>query len=181
MFGPILTGEKIDLVVPKKEDLELFVKWFADGEVTRFLGRNFPVTLEAEAEWYEKVWKSQEDVVWMISTKDGKRIGIFGLHKVDWINRQASCGICIGEKDSWRKGVGSETLKLGVKFSFEFLNLHSLHLTVFEENGPSWRTAVKAGFRLVGVYREHYYREGIWWNVNIGQLLRSDWEGMAVS
>lgn len=176
MFGPVIKGEKVDLVPVRKEDLERFVTWFEDTEVTRFMSRNVPTTIEDEAEWYETVRKSKDDVLWVITTKEGKRIGTFGLHGIRWINQRASVGIMIGEPTHWRKGIASETVKLGTAFAFGDLNLNSLHYLAATDNIGSWRAAEKAGFHFIGVWRQYFYRDGIWLDVKTGVILREDWE-----
>ena len=46
MFGPVLKGEKVTLRPPDEGDPARFIDWFADTEVTRYLGTAFPLSLQ---------------------------------------------------------------------------------------------------------------------------------------
>ena len=111
MFGPVLKGNKVTLRPPVDEDAARFIAWFADTEVTRYLGRAFPPSLQEEEAFFKRVGESKNDVWWMIEA-EGKAIGATGIHQIDWVNANAITGTAIGDKSCWRKGYGSEA-KIG--------------------------------------------------------------------
>jgi RimJ/RimL family protein N-acetyltransferase len=69
MFGPVLKGEKVTLRPGRESDAELFVRWFADMQVTRMLGRRMAVALYQEQEFLKKIGESRDDVWWMIEAE----------------------------------------------------------------------------------------------------------------
>lgn len=176
MFGPVVVGEKVDLVPVEKADVSRFVQWFRDREVTKFMGYVFPVSPEDEEEWYEKVRKSTVDVVWAIALKTGERIGSVGLHGISWVSRRATSGIMIGDRSQWGKGIASEVMRLRTRFAFLELGLNSVDTMIAVENRASWRAAEKAGYQFTGVLRQYFYRGGRWYDVKVGSVLREDWE-----
>ena len=175
MYGPVLTGTKVTLRPPEDADAARFVEWFADVEVTRYLGRRAVPALFQEEEFLKRVGESKTDVFWMIEA-EGRAIGASGIHQIDWVNAHAITGTVIGDRSMWRKGLGSESMALRTAYAFEQLNLHKLMTQVFMENEPSKRGLVKVGYREIGMEREHFFREGRWHDHWLAELLRSDWE-----
>jgi RimJ/RimL family protein N-acetyltransferase len=174
MLGPTLSGSLVTLAPLSPEHLQNYLLWFADTEVTRFLKRNAPPTRKEEEEWLERTARSDTEVLWGIFV-EGRHVGSIGIHAINWRSRRASTGIIIGDKRWWGRGVASEAMRLRTRYAFDELGLEKLVTTVFEGNPASRRALEKVGYRTVGVYRRHEFRNGRWWDVWIGELLREDW------
>lgn len=175
MFGPVIKGEKVTLRPPDESDAQRFVDWFADTEVTRYLARAFPPSLEEERAFFKRIAEA-DDTVWWVIEAEGRAIGASGIHQIDWISGNAVTGTVIGDKTAWRKGYGSEAMALRTAYAFRQLNLHKLRSSAFLENEPSRRALQKAGYREVGVHREDIWRDGKWHDHWLCEILRSDWE-----
>jgi RimJ/RimL family protein N-acetyltransferase len=175
MFGPLLRGEKVTLRPARENDAEDFVRWFADMEVTRFLSRRMAITLQQEQEFLKKLGESKDDVWWVLEA-DGKAIGATGIHRIDWIDANATTGIMIGEKDHWRKGYATEAMQLRTRYAFRELNLHKLLTEVDTDNEASKKALERNGYKAVGIRREQTFREGKWKDRWLGEVLRDDWE-----
>jgi len=175
MFGPVLKGDKVTLRPGREDDAQHFVRWFADMEVTRYLNRRMAITLEQEQEFLKKIGESKDDVWWVIEA-DGKAIGATGIHRIDWLDANATTGIMIGEKASWGKGYATEAMRLRTRHAFRELNLHKLMTEVDADNEASRKALERNGYRAVGVRREQSFREGKWHDRWLGEVLRSDWE-----
>src|SRR5205809_4846069 len=129
----MLTGKRIILRAPEREDLKSFHKWQNDEEVM-LLARSQPdhvksmVSIEAEM---EKDLKGEDPEVrrYMIQEKSsGKAIGWSSIRFHTWARKyhNADLGLCIGEKDKWGKGYGTEVTKLVVEEACEDLNVDSV-------------------------------------------------------
>ncbi len=175
MFGPVLQGSKVTLRPPDASDAARFLEWFADTEVTRYLGTAFPLSLQAEEETIKRLGESKTDVWWVIEA-EGKCIGASGIHRIDWINSNATTGTVIGDKTCWRKGYASEAMALRTEYAFRQLNLHKLKSFAFMENEGSKRALQKAGYRQIGVHREEQWRDGRWHDQWVSEVLRAEWE-----
>ena len=175
MFGPVLRGEHVTLRPADDSDPPRFVPWFADMEVTRYLGRRHAVALYQEIDFFKKVGESKNDVFWMIEV-DGEAIGATGIHGIDWPNAHGTTGIVIGVKERWGKGVATEAMRLRTRYAFRDLNLRKLMTEVFTENAASRRALEKSGYRTAGTHREHFFTRGRWHDVWLGEVLRKDWE-----
>ena len=175
MFGPLLRGDHVTLRPADDIDPPRFVPWFADMEVTRYLGRRTAVALYYEVDTLKKFGESDNAVFWMIEA-DGETIGATGIHAIDWINAHATTGIVIGAKEHWRKGYATEAMRLRTRYAFRELNLHKLMTEVFVPNEASRRALEKNGYRTIGISREHFFTGGRWQDVWHGEVLREDWE-----
>src|SRR5438309_9525398 len=114
----MLTGKRIILRAPEREDLQSFHKSQNDEEVMT-LARSMPdhvksmVSIEAEM---EKELKGEDSEVrrYMIQEKfSGKAIGCSSIRFHTWSRRydNADHGSCIGEKDKRGKGYVTEVTK----------------------------------------------------------------------
>lgn len=174
MFGPYLRGARVTLRPADDSDPPRFVPWFADLEVTRFLGRRSAVALYQEIAFLKNVGEAADSVFWMIDA-DGETVGATGIHAIDWLNAHATTGIVIGAKEKWRTGIATEAMRLRTAYAFRELNLHKLMTEAFVENAGSRRALEKTGYRSVGIRREHFFTGGGWRDVWLGELLREEW------
>jgi [ribosomal protein S5]-alanine N-acetyltransferase len=174
MLGPTLVGSKVTLAPIKPEHLSHYLEWFADAEVTRFLMRDTPPTLKDEEAWFERVARSEQDVIWGLFV-EGTHIGSTGIHQIDWRNRRGMTGILIGDRTWWGRGIAGDSHALRTRYAFEELGLQKLVTQVCDGNTASRRALERVGYRTVGIYRRHEFRRGQWWDVWIGELLRDEW------
>jgi len=145
------TGTRVYLRPFEAEEAATLQRWINDPEVTQYLSRTHPVTLREEKEWIESHGKSEKNVVLAIVTTDGDRlIGSIGLHGINLIDRTATTGTTIGERDCWCKGYGTEAKMLLLDFAFNTLDLHSVLSEVIAFNGRSLKYAEKCGYVEVG-------------------------------
>jgi diamine N-acetyltransferase len=62
----------------------------------------------------------------------------------------------IGERDCWGKGYGTEATRLLLDYAFTWVHLHSVTLRVFGHNARGLRAYRRAGFKVIGRWREAY-------------------------
>lgn len=177
MFGPTILGERVRLAPLTMEIMGNFVPWMSDLDVTRWMGVRGCPTIEMEREWYEKMSKSDSDLLWGIFVGE-KHIGSTGLHQIDWRNRNAITGNLIGDKTEWGKGYGSEVVALRTRYAFEMLGLEKLKTEVFVENAASRRALEKSGYATMGIEKREIYRYGRWHDMWRGEILREEWEAL---
>ena len=96
-----LIGERIYLSPRNIEDVEKFTKWLNDFEITDYLGRSsILTTLDSEKKYLEENINSEATFVIVTLDKD-EMIGTISLEKINYINRVATLGIFIGNKNYW--------------------------------------------------------------------------------
>ena len=152
----------------EEKDLKLFVRWFNDPETVRFLGSFlFPMSELWERERMRKSASERDDknVFLVIETKDDQHpIGTLGLHRIDWINRTATTGSCIGEHDMRSRGYGTDAKMALLGYAFDTLGLRLIRSAVIEFNGRSRRALEKQGYVEAGRIPKWHYRNGAYWD-----------------
>jgi len=174
MLGPTIVGERLTLAPIEPEHLPLFCRWFADPEVTRYLLLTNPPSLKQEQEWYDAMCRDERRVNWGILV-DGVMVGTTSIERIDWRNRHASSGTLIGDRTYWRRGLGSEAMRLRTAYGFRELNLEKMKSGAFAENVGSQRSLERAGYRRVGLEEREIFRDGRWHDIMLYQILREEW------
>jgi RimJ/RimL family protein N-acetyltransferase len=175
---PTLRGERVFLRPAEREDLDDFVRWFSDAEVTQYLALRAPFSKAMEEQWFAGMVERQGKTDWhfvICLIADGRAIGTAGLHQVDAENGSAAFGISIGDKAEWNRGHGTDALRAICDFGFGQLRLERIWLEVYAPNLRAQRSYEKAGFVLEGTLRNAHFSDGRHWDVLLFSLLREEW------
>ena len=148
----------------ERGDLKFLHKWQNDEEVMR-LARSQPdhvISMEGLEVEFEKDLKGEDTGrrVYVIEERTSRKpIGFCGITLNRWARRvtSADIGLVIGEKDRWKKGNGTEVVKLLLREAFEQLNLHKVSWWTFAEHKASIALAKKTGFKEEGHLREQVF------------------------
>ena len=155
-----LVGERIYLSPKSVEDAEEFTEWLNDFETTDYLGRSHrTVTLQGEKEYLEKNGDNESTFA-IVENGTNKLIGSIGLHKLDYINRTATLGIFIGDKNYRSKGYGTKAIRLILDFGFNYLNLNNIKLDLMAFNERALKCYKKCGFKEYGRRRKCKFING---------------------
>ena len=171
-----LKGAKVRLVPPDKHaHLENSIRWLNDPEVTEYLLMTTGVTRGMEEEWFDRVQKRDTDFVWAILDDQDRHIGFTGIHRINWRLRLGGTSTVIGEKDAWRKGFGSDAMRVRTRFAFETMGLHRLESEARIDNIASQRALEKAGYRREGIARKKLFIGGQWYDTVVYGILDEDY------
>ena len=179
MLGPVLEGKRICLEPLIRDHLATVAKWRGDLEATRYLLiLQFPPSPRQHEDWLEKVAASQHDVIWgILDRSDDAFVGLCGLEKISWRHRHAVGWTFLGDKQRWRRGLGSEAARLRTSFAFTQLGFEKVMTEIYTGNEASIRMVQRLGFREAGVLRRHRFVDGLWQDLWLGEMLREDWMG----
>jgi len=120
--------------------------------------------------------ESSDAIVLAITRKNNnKHVGNIALKDICWFSRSAEIAIIIGEPDGRNNGIGFRASKLLINHGFIALNLHSIKCQTFLNNAAMIGLAKKLGMKYVGSLRESVFKHGNYLDVEIFDLLRSDW------
>jgi RimJ/RimL family protein N-acetyltransferase len=175
----MIEGESVRLRPIERDDLPRYVEWFGDPEVRRHLDLYLPFSLAQEERWFENLQEllDKEQVVMLaIETAEGVHIGNLGLMRINWKDRHAELGICIGDKAYWDQGYGSDAIRTMLRLAFREMNLHRVFLRVHDNHARGIRCYRKVGFRQEGTMRESVFREGAYRDVHLMSILASEFE-----
>jgi RimJ/RimL family protein N-acetyltransferase len=178
----IVYGKRVRLRGAERSDLEKFVTWINDPEVTAGLTLFLPMSSVDEEKWFENAMqRPQEEKPLVIDMKDGtdwRLIGNSSFFAFDWVARSAEVGIMIGDKTVWNQGFGSEVMTLLLRHGFGTLNLNRIYLRVFAENKRAIRAYEKVGFVHEGCMRQAAYKNGLYSDVLYMSVLREEWDAL---
>ena len=180
---PHIFGPRIRLRAAEKTDIDTFLRWINDPEVTENLMLVSPMSRVEEENWYENMLsQSPSEHVLVIDIRGPENsnewctIGTCQFTSIDWRNRSAELGIMIGEKDYWNQGYGTETMQLLLRHGFNILNLHRIWLQVYAKNTRGIRAYEKAGFTFEGKFRQAHYQHGQYYDVHLMSILKPEWQ-----
>ena len=111
---------------------------------------------------------------------NGRYIGWLGL-RVNDDEQSGSYRIGIENPEYWGRGYGTEVAGLMLRYAFETLGLHRVHLTIFPENERGRSCYAKCGLRQEGYLRESFCKEGTWLDQIAMAILREEWEAQQCS
>jgi len=176
----IIYGDRVRLRSAERSDLEKFIIWVNDPEVTAGLTLFLPMSSVDEEKWFENAMqRPQEQKPLVIDMKygDGWRlIGNSGFFDFDWLAHAAEVGIMIGDKSIWNQGYGTEVMTLLLRHGFGTLNLNRVYLRVYADNKRAIRAYEKAGFVHEGCMRQAVYKNGKYNDILFMSVLREEWD-----
>ena len=175
MYGPVIRGKLATLRPPKADEAAAIVTWFEDMEVTHFLKRRFPPSLEEEKEFLEHAAKDPDQIFWAVE-HEGRLVGVTGIVRIDWPNGRGTTGTLIGDKKAWGKGLARELMQLRAEYAFTQTSLRTLRSGYLDGNVASARAQKAAGYREVGRWRDDRVIDGKWTDEILTELRREDWE-----
>ncbi|HHX65401.1 MAG TPA: GNAT family N-acetyltransferase [Chloroflexi bacterium] len=156
----MFVGERITLRAWERSDLETFVRWFNDPEITIYLGDAYPMlSSEQELRFYERGIDDKHRYA-IVERERDTLIGNCSLFDLDQKNRSAEVGIVIGEKAYWGRGYGREALGMLQEIAFEGLGLNRLYLRHVDFNERGHRAYLAAGFQVEGRLRQASFIKG---------------------
>lgn len=170
-----IQGEEIYLAPVMEEDIESFVAFMNDLEMTLFTGTFSGVYgFEEERDYF----KPSHDKVQLVIHRQGtgKTLGLVELMNLSHVNGSAEIGISLGLREFRDKGYGREALTLMIEFAFLGLNLSSLYLTCLDNNKRGLALYKSLGFKEAGRLRKHRYLGGQYRDLLYMDLLKEEFE-----
>ena len=171
-----LVGDRIYLSPRRIEDAEKFAEWMNDFEVTDYTGRSGQLMSVQGEKNYLEGNPNPEATFSIVTLDDDKLIGSVGLERIEHVHRTATLGIFIGDKEYLSKGYGTEAIRLLIDYGFNYLNLHSIKLTVFEFNERAIRCYKKCGFKETGRHRENRFINGKYYDTISMDILENEFK-----
>ena len=172
-----LIGERIYLSPRNNEEIEKFTEWLNDFETTDYIGRSaLIITLEGEKKYFEESMNKNYNF-FIVTLDNDKLIGTVGLEKYDAINRTATLGIFIGDKEYRSQGYGTEAIRLILDYGFNYLNLNNIKLDLMSFNERALKCYQKCGFKEYGRRRKCKYINGQYYDLIEMDILAEEFKG----
>ncbi|MEW6244240.1 MAG: GNAT family protein [Bacillota bacterium] len=161
----MIVGERVVLREYRKEDIDDIVKWVNNPRMRKYLGFSvFPQTRQQCEDYVDRQLRpSDDECAMVISLRDDPQlryIGGVGLHRINYVHRNAELGIAIGREELLGRGLGAEAIVLMCAFGFLRLGLHKINIRHYEYNLRGAACYNKVGFVEVGRLRQNVYFNG---------------------
>jgi RimJ/RimL family protein N-acetyltransferase len=127
-------------------------------------------------EWlgrYERGWDDGSCAGFAVREDGAGACGFAGFVELELEARQGEAGYAVAPAARGR-GAARRSLELVTRWGFAELGLERIELRIDPSNLPSIRVAERAGYRLDGVLRNVYFKEGTRTNVGVWSRLASD-------
>ena len=176
----MIHGALTTLRAIEREDLDALWRWYNDPEVMYFWAEPHKVISRDELEArYGGLSGPTGQAHWLlITTREewgrGEPIGRIGYVELDRRNRHAEIALKIGEKAYWGRGYGTDALLAFLGYLFHELNLHKVYLRVEAFNPRARRVYEKCGFRQDGVFRDHTFLGGRYYDALLMSLTEDE-------
>lgn len=172
-----LVGDRIYLSPRNPEDYEKFTEWLNDFDTTDYVGRSaFLCTIPGEKEYLESN-NNPEATFSIVTLDEDKMIGSISLEDINNVNRTATLGIFIGDKDYRSQGYGTEAIRLILEFGFKYKNLHNINLDLMSFNERAYKCYQKCGFKEYGRRRNCRFINGKYYDQISMDILENEFEG----
>ena len=165
----------MNLVQFKKLDksyLDLIYKWRTDEAVSKYLFTNIPNSFDRHKKWFDNIVTDSNYKYWVIIFNTIP-IGIANLALIDRNNFRVSAGYYIGEKDY--RSLGAIPLPYLYNYVFTVMKFKKIYGEVIAENKSIRKIHEMHGYREVGVYKDHIFKEGKFHDVVLVELLSDTW------
>ena len=154
---------------------DTYLNWLNDSEVTKFMATKHSTMNELKAFLGEKIKSSSCLIFGIFENKTDKHLGNIKLEPIDLDKGRAIIGIMVGDKSSWGKGVGFESMQLVIDWARNELGLDLLELGVLPENDAARGLYEKLGFKYVRMDKASVeYEDGMHDNLWMELPLRSE-------
>lgn len=160
----MLSGHKVKLRPPTDDELDTIRRWENDAEISLLLGTDDGGGLRGKGQRRTEAWQRTGDgagglgtagyqVLMGIFTSDGKLIGNVGISNITRCGGSGEVRMCIGDRELWGQGYGTDALTVFLRHVFLDLNLQYVYLRVYRHNYRAVRCYEKCGFRKEGFLR----------------------------
>lgn len=175
-----INGQRIYLRFLTPDDATpSYLAWMHDPDVIQYLESRWSVqTLDSIRAFIKAMNDSPRDYLFGIFLKEteprsGQHIGNIKVGGINERHRFGDVGLIIGEKSAWGKGYASEAITLATQYGFDELNLNKLTAGMYEQNVGSYKAFLKAGYREVGVYKQHFFYQGGYMDMYVVEKCRN--------
>ncbi len=153
----------------------MVLTWRVMPEITRFMFNDIEFDIENQRQWFKTISSDDSCRHWVIYV-DGQPIGLIYLDNIDMKCHRSSWGYYIGEEDS--RHLGGLILPYFYTYCFSQLGLKKLVAEVMDGNDNIIKIHRLHGYRTVGTYKDHIYKNDRYHDVHVFELHADDWNAL---
>jgi len=153
-------------------ELELMLSWRNTPAVRENMYTTHEIFLAEHLAWWEQIKSSDRHQYFIYEFQDNPD-GIVGFTSIDRQNRNSTWAFYASPTAP--KGTGIRMEMLALDYAFNELGLHKLGCEVLAFNAPVIKLHEKFGFKVEGILRDEYCRDGAFIDIYRLGMLASEW------
>ena len=156
----LIEGKRTKMRPIERKDLKYTLEWANDPEISYYTGYMFPISMEMEEKWYERILAAEDRRTFIIETKNNEVIGLTAILNIDWKNRKAELSMLIGNKKMWGKGYGRESVRTMLNHIFNNMGMNKVYGRIIDYNQAALKMDLGAGYSQEGYIKEDILIQG---------------------
>lgn len=155
----------------------LYARWYGDEEIWRLTSWMAEPMRRAAVErlFEDREVSSLDDSFAIHEEGEDEPIGVISLMNISEANASADLSVIVGEAKDRDKGLGTEAIRIILRYAFENLALNRVGLSVFEFNEAAISAYEKLGFEREGRMQRAIRRDGEYHDAILMRILASEW------
>lgn len=157
----------------REEHLEMVLNWRTREDVTKYMVTDIEYNLDNQKKWFNKITNNPSEKYWII-LYNSKPIGLISLNDIDYKNKHTRWGYYIGEEEY--RMYGGIIPHYLYNYVFGTLKLNKINAEVLEGNDNVIKLNLLHGYREVGVFKRHIYKNNKFYDLYLLELTKEDWQ-----
>lgn len=152
--------------------LETVMGWRVKLEVSQYMLTDVTYDLENQRRWFGSIKDSVTCRYWVISYQNIP-VGLINLAAIDRVNLRCTAGYYIGEMQY--RQLGAMITPYLYNYVFKEMKFQKIYGEVLSGNKNILKIHKMHGFREVGTWRDHVFKNGVFHDVVLIELLAAAW------
>ena len=155
------------------DDAKLILNWRNQDFVRVNMYNNHIISYDEHMKWFNKMLNDKSSK-YFIYEREQEPIGVISFYEINLETKKASWAFYLGDEKF--RGAGVEMEQLALDYAFSKLGLYKLYCEVLSFNSSVIEFHKKFGFRVEGIKRKDYYRDGCYYDIYQLALLKDDYQ-----
>lgn len=156
----------------QEEHLEKVMGWRVKPEISSNMITDVEYDMKKQHRWFNSIIKDDTCRYWVVSYRN-ILIGLINLAVIDGKNFRCSAGYYIGELEY--RQLGAEITPYLYNYVFKEMKFRKIYGEVMWGNESILTIHKLHGFRDVGIYKDHIFKNGNYFDVVLIELLSDVW------
>ncbi len=172
-----LVGEGVELRRHDRDNYPLYARWYGDEEIWRLTSWAAEPLRQKEVErlFEDRKGSAVNDSFAIHREGEEEPLGVISLVNISEANASAELSIIVGEERDRNKGLGTEAIRVILRYAFEDLGLERVGLSVFEFNELAIQAYEKLGFQREGRMEQAIRRDGALHDAILMRIRAHEW------
>jgi len=169
----------VEFVDATEGHLKLIYNWRNQSFIREVMYDSEPLKWDNHVDWFRSVINDDRKYVKILYYNDIP-YGLANFQMTDALASIGEWGFYIGEREA-PKGMGKLLAYCMLNFLFEDVKVKKVCAEVISFNDTSLKFHQKVGFKLEGILRQHFSKNGEYYNIHVFGLLQDEWNGNKIT